>query len=61
MFRSKLNKTVSVAGLWCLVCLLCLVGCGESTTAEVIEGQADLPVVAVVNEPVSPVSAANAI
>ena len=59
MFRSKLNKTVSVAGLSCLACLLCLGGCGESTTAEVIERPADLPVVAVVNETVSPVSTAH--
>jgi hypothetical protein len=59
MLRSKPNETVSVTGLWYLVCLSYLVGCGESTTAEVIERPADLPVVAVVNETVSPVSTAN--
>jgi len=59
MFRSKSNTAVSVAGPACLVCLLCLVGCGESTTAEVIEQPADLPLVAVVNETVTPVSTAN--
>ncbi|MDB0009541.1 transporter substrate-binding domain-containing protein, partial [Luminiphilus sp.] len=59
MFRSKPNKTVSAIGLWCLVCLSLLVGCGESTIAEVMEQPADLPVVSVVNEAITPVGTAN--
>jgi len=59
MFRSKPNKTVSAIGLWCLVCLSLLVGCGESTTAEVIEQPTDLPMVSVANEAITPVGTAN--
>ena len=56
MFRSKPNKTVSAIGLWCLVCLSLLVGCGESTTAEVIEQPTDSPMVSGVNKAITPAS-----
>ena len=59
MFRSKPNKTVSAIGLWCLVCLSLLVGCGESTTAEVIEQPTDSPMVSVVNKAITPASTSN--
>ena len=59
MFRSKPNKTVSAIGLWCLVCLSLLVGCGESTTAEVIEQPTDSPMVSGVNKAITPASTSN--
>ena len=59
MFRSKPNKTVSAIGLWCLVCLSLLVGCGESTTAEVIEQPTDSSMVSVVNKAITPASTSN--
>ncbi len=59
MFRSKSNNSVSVTPLWCLVCVCVLCGCGENSTAEVVESPTDLPALAAVNGAVTPVSAAD--
>ncbi len=59
MFGSKSNNSVSVTQLWCLVCICALYGCGENSSAEVVESPTDLPALAAVDEAVTPVAATN--